>query len=454
MKYRETPSSRAVRLLNVIRNDALARRLARGTLTAIAINLLAILMAFSAELVLTHVLGATTYGIYAFVFAWVNILTLVATLGFQQGLLRFVGTYRALGEDGLVRAVAKFAERYVSSIGIVIALTGALVIFVFRGQIQKHMADTFLIGLAVVPVLSLLRIRASVTQACGGVASAMLPDMVVRETTVFFLVGGAALLTSMTLTAPLAMAAMLTGTCFGFLLVSLSPHYRGAVTGVVEHGGRNRSKWIRTALLLAAISGTQLALRQVEIISLGWLTDTTVSGFYAVTLRIANLLSLPLLAANVVFLPTIAAIHARNDHAELQRQVSNWILWTTVGAIVIALPLFLFAETVLSLFGEPFRAASVALRILLVGQLINGSLGSVGFILIMTGNERLAAIIVGVVAPISLISQLVLISYFGIEGAASARTATLIGLNIIYAAFVWKYLKIRPVPIWGMKRNI
>ncbi len=71
-----------MRLLNEIRNDTLARRLARGTFTAIAINLLAILMAFSAELVLTHVLGATTYGIYAFVFAWVNLLTLVATLGF------------------------------------------------------------------------------------------------------------------------------------------------------------------------------------------------------------------------------------------------------------------------------------------------------------------------------------------------------------------------------------
>jgi len=453
LKYSQTRWSRVIQLLNSICNDALTRRLARGTLIAIAINLVSILMAFSAELVLTNVLGAISYGIYAFVFAWVNILTLLATLGFQQGLLRFVGTYRALGERGLVRAVAKFAERYVSSIGIVIAIAGAMAIFIFDGQIQKQMADTFLIGLVIVPVLALLRIRASVAQACGGVSSALLPDMFLRETTVFSLVGGAALFTSVTMTAPLAMGAMMTGTCFGFILASLSPRYRDAVTGVVEHGGSNRSKWIRTALLLAALSGTQLALRQAEIIFLGWLTDTTVSGFYAVTLRIASLLSLPLLAANVVFLPTIAAIHAKNDHAELQRQVSNWILWTTVGAIVIALPLFLFADTVLSLFGEPFRSASVALRILLVGQLVNGAVGSVGFVLIMTGNERLAATIVGVVAPFALISQFILISYFGIEGAASARMATLIGLNMIYAIFVWKRLRIRPVPIFRIKRR-
>ena len=97
----------ARRFLAATPSETLTHQLARGTVLAFAINVLGIAMAFGAELVLARVLGSKTYGVYAYVLAWVNVLTLIATLGYQQGLLRFVGAYLALKERGLVRAVIR-----------------------------------------------------------------------------------------------------------------------------------------------------------------------------------------------------------------------------------------------------------------------------------------------------------------------------------------------------------
>jgi len=434
----------ARRLLATTQDDTLSRRLAGGAILALLVNLLGIAMAFGAELVLTNVLGATTYGIYAYVLAWVNVMTLFATLGYQQGLLRFLGSYLALKERGRARAVIRHAEQRVTWAGVGIATFGMATVFAFADQIQTTLARTFFVGLAIVPPLALLRVRASVVRGLGGIVSALVPDMVMREAVTMLLVGGAAAVLLTAVTAPMAMGAMLIGSCMGVLVVTSSQYYRDARRWEATPTEEHRSEWNRSAIILLVLSGTQLGLRQAEVILLGWLVDTTTAGFYAVTLRVANLVTFPLLATNVVFLPTIAGLYARNDRNGLKRQIANWVKWSSVCAMFIALPLFMLAEPILSLFGETFSAAGLALRIVLVGQLVNGSIGSVGFVLIMTGHERLAATIVAVVAPCSLTFLVVVISIFGLEGAAIARAATLIGLNIINAIYVWKRLKIVP----------
>lgn len=360
-------------------------------------------MAFGAELVLTRVLGSTTYGVYAYVLAWLNLLTLIATLGYQQGLLRFIASYLALKERGLARAVIHYAQRRVTLAGLGIAAVATATVFAIADRIQTNLVHTFFVGFAIIPPLALLRVRASVVRAFGGVFSALVPDMVMRDAVTMLLVGGAAAVLSTAVTAPIAMGAMLTGSCMGLLVISVSQYYRKAFKSVTVPNEEHRSEWNRSAIMLLVLSGTQLALRQAEVILLGWLVDTTTAGFYAVTLRVANLVSFPLLATNIVFLPAIAALYAINDRTGLQHQFANWVRWSTISAIIIALPIFLFAESILSLFGAPFRAAGTALRIVLVGQLVNGSIGSVGFMLIMTGHERLATTIVAVFAPCSLI---------------------------------------------------
>ena len=143
-------------------------------------------------------------------------------------------------------------------------------------------------------------------------------------------------------------------------------------------------------------------------------------------------------------LPSIAALHARGDHAALQAMVTTTAWWAALSALLIGLPLFVLAGTVLSLFGDAFTSGTVVLRILLVGQIVNVAAGSVGPMLTMTGHERQAAIVLGVAAAAQIGMNTVMIPLFGMEGAAVTTTLTVIGWNLAMGILVWRNLKIVP----------
>jgi O-antigen/teichoic acid export membrane protein len=125
-----------------------------------------------------------------------------------------------------------------------------------------------------------------------------------------------------------------------------------------------------------------------------------------------------LTAINSIFGPSIAALYARGDRSGVQ--------------------------TVLSLFGDGFASGSAALRILLLGQLVNATAGSVGVMLTMTGHERQAAVVMMVAAAGQIGLSVALIPRFGVEGAAVANAVSLIGWNLALAVPTWRKLRIVP----------
>ena len=98
----------------------------------------------------------------------------------------------------------------------------------------------------------------------------------------------------------------------------------------------------------------------------------------------------------------------------------------------------------LGIFGESFVAGDTSLRILLVGQVVGAGLGSVMYIMTITGQERPAAFILGAILVANLGLNFALIPEFGIEGAAVAKAGTLIAWKIAMALAVWRRIRILP----------
>jgi O-antigen/teichoic acid export membrane protein len=106
--------------------------------------------------------------------------------------------------------------------------------------------------------------------------------------------------------------------------------------------------------------------------------------------------------------------------------------------------LWVAAADVLAAFGPRYAGGETALRILLIGQLVNVATGSVAFVLIMVGrtgldladNALAVAVLVGLAAPLS--------SAYGIEGAAVASAVTLAGVNLLRLVQVSRVVHIQP----------
>jgi O-antigen/teichoic acid export membrane protein len=300
-------------------NQSLKDRLGRGASAAFMINLVGIGLALLSQLVLAHALGADGYGVYAYVYAWITVLAVLAACGFPTAMLRFVAGYKAREQWHSLRGVMRYAQWRALILGSTIAGLGAGLVWLVRPD--GALTATFYAGLPLVPVLALLRVRASTVRALGRIVAALAPDLIVREAVLVALVAGLALATG-PVAASDAMAAALVAGGASLALVSLSLHrvlpaaVRSAATG------DERGEWFGVAVSLLIIAGLGILRAKVGVLIVGWLVDTSAAGFYAIAARIALLVAFPLSAVNAVLAPTIAAMHARQDTESLQRAVT------------------------------------------------------------------------------------------------------------------------------------
>src|SRR5262249_35927443 len=104
------------------------KRVAFGAAIAFPVYIAGAGITACSQLLIARIVGAETYGIYAYVIAWMTILGYVSALGFNIALLRFVPTYQTLGAWGLARGVIQYAERRVLAVSLLVIFAGTLVV--------------------------------------------------------------------------------------------------------------------------------------------------------------------------------------------------------------------------------------------------------------------------------------------------------------------------------------
>jgi O-antigen/teichoic acid export membrane protein len=422
--------------------DGLTAKLARGSTAATVIYVAAGALTYGAQFAVARTIGADGYGVYAYVFAWVTVLAYVSALGFDVSLLRFVPAYLATREYALLRGVTRYAALRVAAAGCAIgAIGGGLALFRFAGR-QPELADTFVVGFAVVPVLALLWIHVSIARGLGGVVSALLPDRLVRDGVLLVLVASVGALCK--IGAAAAMAATLLGSAAGLCLVRLATRrLRPAAVTATAPAYRAHS-WRRTMLPLVIIGSAEALMNRTGVMLLGWLVNTKEAGIYALAFNIAFAAMLPRTAVNTLLAPAISHLFVTREQAALRAIVAKAAVWTLFGAASIGLPVLLFARPVLGIFGRDFVAGAPALRILMAGQVIAAAAGSQLHLMNMTGHERSAAALLVASAAANAALAAAIVRPLGPTGAALAATIALIGWNAAMALSIWRRLRLLP----------
>jgi hypothetical protein len=123
------------------------RGLERSSLSAFVVNSAAVGVTYIAQLSIARVVGATSYGYYSYVVAFVTILAYLAALGFDVSLIRLVASYKIRGAWGLMSGVIGYAESRVIGCGSILALLGALIVTVLSDIRPTELRITFLLGL-------------------------------------------------------------------------------------------------------------------------------------------------------------------------------------------------------------------------------------------------------------------------------------------------------------------
>jgi O-antigen/teichoic acid export membrane protein len=169
-------------------------------------------------------------------------------------------------------------------------------------------------------------------------------------------------------------------------------------------------------------------------------------GIYSAANRTAMLTSFVLVAVNSIAAPKFAALYQEGDIDALGSLARNSTKIMVLLASPALLLFFMLPEWVLAIFGQEFKQGSTVLIILALGQFINVVTGSVGYLLMMSGYERLMRNVLFVCMFISIILNILLIPNYGIIGGALAAALVISIQNLIAMTLVYKKLKILTLP--------
>jgi O-antigen/teichoic acid export membrane protein len=172
------------------------------------------------------------------------------------------------------------------------------------------------------------------------------------------------------------------------------------------------------------VSFLEFILGQADKVLLGAFVDLRQVGIYSIAAAQVAFVPVALQSVNQIFSPTIADLHARGEQALLGRlfqTLTKWILGLTSP---LALVMIIFSKPLMRLFGAAFEAGWLVLCIGTLGQLVNAGVGSVGYMLLMSGNQARLIRVQALMSLFMVAAIFGLVRPFGMVGVALGAALT------------------------------
>ncbi|RJX18235.1 MAG: hypothetical protein C4575_11050 [Desulforudis sp.] len=424
--------------LKAIGHDHLLRELFLKSTFPFVVRIVGVVSNLGFTYLISRILGASGAGVFFLSLTVLMVATVLSRAGLDNSVLRLIASAAGGGRWALVACV------YRNSLGIAfcLALLISLVVYSFSDQIAISIFGEPDMGLplrwmtlAIVP-FSLLVLQAEAFKAVAATSVAI------------FLQN-----TGITLGCFLTLAVLQNSTLAAHNVcqiygVSCLVVFLGAVylwrRKVPQHPCQGDDCSARSLLRVSAplfwVSVLNLLMGWMDTIVLGVWHDSSVVGIYGIANRVAALLGLLLAVVNSVVAPRFSSLFHEGKLNEIQSLFSRSVYVMIILGFPVLIIYFLFAEQILNMFGNNFGAAAVVLKILSAGQFVNIATGSVGYLLMMTGHEKIMRNNIFLACMVNIILNMTLVPYFGAVGAATATAATVISLNLASLYFVKRKL--------------
>ena len=399
---------------------------------------------FFLKIYLARVLGAEALGLYTLGMSIVGFLALFISAGLPTAATRFIAEYCGKGEFARLNAFLR------ASLGLLVAanvLLGAGVIWA-GPWIALHFYHTPQLN----PYFWLFAMIMffAVVNTFLGQAMAGYQD-VERRTVVTNFVGApanillAVVFISLGLGLKGYLAAQVASSLLIMLLLAVSlwkltpPPAR-----VASRPARLEKGVVLFSASAFGLATIEFLLSQADKIMLGHYLDPRQVGIYALATALVGLVPIALQSVNQIFSPVIAELHATGDRKLLQQLYAALTKWIVIITLPLVLTFVMCSHSLIAIFGKGYEAGGAVLIVGAIGQLFNCAVGSVGYLLLMTGNQAQLIAIETCNAVLVIGLSIFMIPRFGITGAAVAAAVAVIITNLWSLAAVSRKLKLFP----------
>ncbi len=407
------------------------------------------ILRYGSNLMIQRGFGAGPYGLYSLCMSLVTLTSSIFTLGLDNAMIRYTSIYRNKKQSRSLIGLMIFCTALVGVTGIF----GALLLlflapYIATAKHDQHLLKLLEVMAPLVPLTCLQVVWFAGLQGFKAFKWRVLAQRILPAAVMILLVGAVLIFrhkgNPYNGVVGVAVATLIS-TGVGVLL-GLYFLFR-QVSKVVEPGPEQYQlrEWLNfsTPNFLSSIVDTVLVSTDTLFLA-SFAVPFVQIGYYTAAIKLSAFISLPLVSLNAMFTPIIAELYARG---ELQKLTSMFKL-VTKWTITLSLPIFgvatLFSVPLLSISGESFTAAWPLLIALSIGNMVNAGTGSVGYMLLMTGHQKLSFLNSLVAVILNVVFNIFLTPRYGAMGTAISTGLAYTIVNLMRLLQVYVLLKTQP----------
>ena len=400
-----------------------AARAGRKAILAFSIRVISAAIAFASQVLLARWMGTHEFGVFTYAWVWVTIIGTLATLGFATSVIRLVPEYAEANRFAHVRGFLHFGHLVSFGAGAGATVAGLAILWAWGGGNDHVYLMPLALALICLPAYALTDFQDGVGRSQGWIDLALVPPYIVRPLLLFFFIGIALFVSGRANTAETAVLAAAAATW-----VTASAQYvlqkrrfaRRIPDGPRAYEGRH---WLAVSWPLLVLDGFALLMLNLDIVILKLFAAPDQIGIYFAAVRTISLVSFIHFAVTAVAMPKFASLNAGGRRDEVMPFLRTRQAWTFLPSAAAGIVLLLLGKPILGLFGAAFVAGYPVMSILIAGILMRALAGPAQCLLIATGHQNTAAVILGITVAINAGFNFLLIPRLGLAGAATATAA-------------------------------
>ncbi len=365
--------------------------------------------------------GAEVWGSFTLAFTVMGVAAIFAGLGLNKSLLSHIS--RMTGQEEKISGIKKLVSGTFFYI-IPSAFLITLLLFIFPSVIAEWIFNSpgltphiKIIALAVFPV-TIIGHNSQVFRALKKIGLYVAFDFFFRFLAALVVI----LILALFYDSPYnAVISYTLGSYFLAVASSVILYFNITRLPAVSSGENTTGILFKTAGPLFAADLLKYLKGWVDTIIIGIFMAEADAGIYNISFRLSGAASVFLMAVNSISMPKIGQLFGADDKEGMQKTVyySAKILYLTAFPIIIVI--ILASDFILGFLGVEFLAGKTIIIILCISQLIKVLSGAGGYILQVTGEEKLFMKLVTWNIVILLLLNLLFVPLWGIEGAALAN---------------------------------
>ena len=397
---------------------------------------LSVAVGMAVQIIIVRYLSKEDFGAFAYALSLVSLAETISTFGLDRAVTRFLPIYEEREEHAKMFGTLVLVLSCVLGLGLAMIIAGAGAHAIFGDKIiGDHRAYTLLAILIVLgPV-----------QALDNVAMGMFA-VFTRPRAIFFrkhiLEPALQLLVIILLVmrhgpvGALAFGYMLAGVA-GMLVYAWMLYRMLSDRGVLK---RFRSSGLSIpyrevfGFTLPLLSSDLLygVMGTTDAIILEHFRGTLSVGAFRVVQPAAKMNQFVMLSFTILFTPVAARYFARKDRDGLRRAYGQTVSWMAILGFPIFLLTFSLARPLTTaLFGAQYSSSAIVMALLSLGYFVSTASGFNGLTLKVIGKLRAIVFINFFALIMNVVLNIVLISHFGVNGAAIGTTVTLLVYNTL-----------------------